>query len=194
MTSTTHNGTGPPMPVAATQPPASPNGNGNGNGNGHVVPAPAAGWVEAGPAARRDARAAAAAGDRVADVMLHYHQVMQQFLETERSVMLGYLGAARQDPGSRSAAPLSSRVALAPLAAATPMPQLAAPARGRRARPRARLQSPQPPAAPAARRGGPGAPGGPGRTRSGPGAGSPSPRRPGRRIAAVPAAPAAAPR
>ena len=35
-------------------------------------------------------------GDRVADVMLHYQQVMQQFLETQRAVMLCYLGAARE--------------------------------------------------------------------------------------------------
>ena len=34
-------------------------------------------------------------GDHVAGVMNHYQRVMQQFLETQRDVMLGYLGAAR---------------------------------------------------------------------------------------------------
>ncbi|HTY95660.1 MAG TPA: beta-ketoacyl synthase N-terminal-like domain-containing protein, partial [Solirubrobacteraceae bacterium] len=34
-------------------------------------------------------------GDRVADVMLRHQQVMQQFLETQRAVMLSYLGAAQ---------------------------------------------------------------------------------------------------
>ena len=34
-------------------------------------------------------------GDRVADVMLRHQQVMQQFLESQRAVMLSYLGAAQ---------------------------------------------------------------------------------------------------
>ena len=53
--------------------------------------------------------------------MLQYQQVMQQFLETERSVMLGYLGAARQEPGQPAGgARLSPRAALAPSAASQP--------------------------------------------------------------------------
>ena len=116
----THNGTGPPMPVAAVLPPASP---GTSNGTGHLVPSSAAGSIAATP--QPAVEPASLTGDRVADVMLQYQHVMQQFLETERSVMLGYLGAARHDPGSRQAAPrLSPRAALVP----TPMQQLAAPA------------------------------------------------------------------
>ena len=38
---------------------------------------------------------AAPPGDRVADVMARHQQVMQQFLETQRAVMLAYLGAAQ---------------------------------------------------------------------------------------------------
>jgi NAD(P)-dependent dehydrogenase (short-subunit alcohol dehydrogenase family)/acyl carrier protein len=119
----THNGTGPPMPVAAAQPPASP---GTSNGNGHLVGSPAAGWIEATP--QPAVEPPPLTGDRVADVMLQYQHVMQQFLETERSVMLGYLGAARHDPGSRQAARLSPRAALTPLPVPTPVQQLAAPA------------------------------------------------------------------
>ncbi|MGZ4195319.1 MAG: SDR family NAD(P)-dependent oxidoreductase [Solirubrobacteraceae bacterium] len=44
---------------------------------------------------------AAPSGDRVADVMEHYARVMQQFLETERDVMLGYLGTPRTPTGSQ---------------------------------------------------------------------------------------------
>ena len=44
---------------------------------------------------------AAYAGDRVNDVMNRHQQVMQQFLETQRSVMLAYLGAYRPSSEAR---------------------------------------------------------------------------------------------
>jgi acyl transferase domain-containing protein/NAD(P)H-dependent flavin oxidoreductase YrpB (nitropropane dioxygenase family)/NADP-dependent 3-hydroxy acid dehydrogenase YdfG len=43
------------------------------------------------------------AGERMADVMLRHQQVMQQFLDTQRAVMLGYLGAAQGTPVARPA-------------------------------------------------------------------------------------------
>ena len=80
-------------------------------------------------------------GDRVADVMARYQQLMQQFLETERAVMLGYLGAAGGRPGAVPAplpiqaapalaapAPLAPPPALAPPALAPPAPAAVAPA------------------------------------------------------------------
>ena len=60
--------------------------------------------------------------DRVADVMARYQLLMQQFLETERAVMLGYLGAAGAGTTSAPArAPLP-----APALAAPPLPAPAA--------------------------------------------------------------------
>ncbi|MCO5176897.1 MAG: SDR family NAD(P)-dependent oxidoreductase [Thermomicrobiales bacterium] len=44
---------------------------------------------------------AAHGGDRVSDVMNRHQQVMQQFLETQRSVMLAYLGAYRPSAEQR---------------------------------------------------------------------------------------------
>jgi acyl transferase domain-containing protein/NAD(P)H-dependent flavin oxidoreductase YrpB (nitropropane dioxygenase family)/NAD(P)-dependent dehydrogenase (short-subunit alcohol dehydrogenase family) len=102
--------------------------NTNTNGRGAVVPASLPEQFETSnghadrslPAADPDPRplgggeiSAPAAGDRVAEVMLRHQQVMQQFLEAQSSVMLGYLGAAR------GLAPLPgvalSRPALAPV-------------------------------------------------------------------------------
>ncbi|HUO71709.1 MAG TPA: SDR family NAD(P)-dependent oxidoreductase [Solirubrobacteraceae bacterium] len=84
--------------------------------NVHAPPPVAAG--HAGPAP---------GGDQVAAVMARYQQVMQQFLETERDVMLGYLGAARPGAGHR---PTTSRVSApqlpAPPPAATPPPTVVA--------------------------------------------------------------------
>ena len=60
-------------------------------------------------------------GDRVADVMARYQHLMQQFLDTERAVMLGYLGAANGRPAAYAAPSLPT---LAPL----PAPPLPAPA------------------------------------------------------------------
>ena len=67
-------------------------------------------------------------GDRVGDVMARYQAVMHQFLETERSVMLTYLGSQR--PGSAMApAPLMpARAAPALPPTAAPPPPVRAPA------------------------------------------------------------------
>jgi acyl transferase domain-containing protein/NAD(P)H-dependent flavin oxidoreductase YrpB (nitropropane dioxygenase family) len=80
--------------------------------------------------------AAAPSGDRVADVMLRHQQVMQQFLETQRAVMLSYLGTpqpARAPSVPQRVAPIASApvasmpaIAAAP-AAAAPAPPPAAP-------------------------------------------------------------------
>jgi acyl transferase domain-containing protein/NAD(P)H-dependent flavin oxidoreductase YrpB (nitropropane dioxygenase family)/NADP-dependent 3-hydroxy acid dehydrogenase YdfG len=72
------------------------------------------------------------AGDRVADVLLRHQQVMQQFLETQRSVMLGYLGAAQGAPVARPAAAPPRRAMQAlpvpsPAPAAMTAPPMAAP-------------------------------------------------------------------
>ena len=153
VTEHTHNGAGPPLP-AAPPPVASggaTNGAANGNGLAHgYVPNPAP-RVEAG-------------GDRMAEVMQQYQQVMQQFLETQRSVMLSYLGAARGDaPQSRVATrpalpalaptafvPGAAPVAPAPLAPAPMAPApMAPPAPAPVASP-APAPAPAPPAAPPA--------------------------------------------
>jgi acyl transferase domain-containing protein/NAD(P)H-dependent flavin oxidoreductase YrpB (nitropropane dioxygenase family)/short-subunit dehydrogenase len=77
------------------------------------------------------------AGDRVTDVILRHQQVMQQFLETQRSVMLSYLGAAQgASPAIRPAvvtprlpAPaLPTQPAVAPDAPATSHSTFTAPA------------------------------------------------------------------
>ncbi|HET8979436.1 MAG TPA: SDR family NAD(P)-dependent oxidoreductase [Solirubrobacteraceae bacterium] len=76
--------------------------------------------------------------DRPADVMGHYQQLMQQFLETQRDVMLGYLGATRGEGAAGAAAaptpwPMAAPLPLpagppAPPPPAPPQPALAAPA------------------------------------------------------------------
>ncbi len=76
------------------------------------------------------------AGDRVADVILRHQQVMQQFLETQRTVMLSYLGAAQGAPPVRPAAStprrpvpaLPAQPARATSAPATPESAFTAPA------------------------------------------------------------------
>ncbi|HTQ67172.1 MAG TPA: SDR family NAD(P)-dependent oxidoreductase [Solirubrobacteraceae bacterium] len=55
------------------------------------------------------APAAPLSGDRVADVMLRHQQVMQQFLETQRAVMLSYLGAAQGAAAATGAIAIPSR-------------------------------------------------------------------------------------
>jgi acyl transferase domain-containing protein/NAD(P)H-dependent flavin oxidoreductase YrpB (nitropropane dioxygenase family)/NAD(P)-dependent dehydrogenase (short-subunit alcohol dehydrogenase family)/acyl carrier protein len=141
VTTSLHNGAGPPTPhpsaelLAPTNGHSNGHGNGNGNGHGSVV---ANGHVHQPPAT---IETVGPGGERLAEVMLQYQHVMQQFLETQRAVMLGYLGAPRQDSsGWRSApAPLPSHSvappaglsvappAPAPIAAAPP-PPIAAPA------------------------------------------------------------------
>src|SRR5581483_1868407 len=64
--------------------------------------------------------------DRVADVMARYQQLMQQFLETERAVMLGYLGAAGGSVAAPARASIPAPALMAPAPAAPP--QLAPPA------------------------------------------------------------------
>jgi acyl transferase domain-containing protein/NAD(P)H-dependent flavin oxidoreductase YrpB (nitropropane dioxygenase family)/NADP-dependent 3-hydroxy acid dehydrogenase YdfG len=56
-----------------------------------------------------------------ASVMIHYQQLMQQFLETERAVMLGYLGAARPDGAQRTTLPALPAMA-APVVQVQPPP------------------------------------------------------------------------
>jgi acyl transferase domain-containing protein/NAD(P)H-dependent flavin oxidoreductase YrpB (nitropropane dioxygenase family)/NADP-dependent 3-hydroxy acid dehydrogenase YdfG len=71
------------------------------------------------------------AGDRVADVMLRHQHVMQQFLETQRTVMLGYLGAAQGAPPARPATAMPRRsvpaLPVAPEPPAAPRAEAAAP-------------------------------------------------------------------
>ncbi len=88
--------------------------------------------------------------DRVSDVMARHQQVMQQFLETQRSVMLAYLGAYRPAPEQHwveaSVAPRERLVELPPPAPAAP----AAPSNGHarvEAPPVAAVEAPRPPAA-----------------------------------------------
>ena len=113
-------------------------------------PAPAA---PAGPAP-----AFAPSGDRVGDVMGRYQAVMQHFLETQRAVMLAYLGApasgrtracrAGSDPRARSGQRGAGRAAVArrgpaDARAAEPAPQTPV-QRSPRRRPRLRRRHPRP--------------------------------------------------
>ncbi len=82
-------------------------------------------------------------GDRVADVMIAHQQVMQQFLETQRAVMLGYLGGQGQTlaplPRAARAAPPPRRAGGAGAGAARR--RLARPRWSRRARGAARRRT-----------------------------------------------------
>jgi NAD(P)-dependent dehydrogenase (short-subunit alcohol dehydrogenase family) len=91
--------------IDSTAPP--PAANGNHPSAGEVLP------VAAQPAYRP-----AVPGDRAADVIGRYQQVMQQFLDTQRSVMLAYLG--RPDPVA-AAAPAPAP-AVVPACAPAPVP------------------------------------------------------------------------
>jgi acyl transferase domain-containing protein/NAD(P)H-dependent flavin oxidoreductase YrpB (nitropropane dioxygenase family) len=121
----------------------------------------------------------AMAGDRVAEVMLRHQQVMQQFLETQSSVMLGYLGAARGAAATRPAVGIA-RPALAPAQPAVPA-LMAAPAQAAPAQPAPVAAAPLAPA-PVAPAPVTSAPAGPAPVASAP---APAP------VAAAPAAPAA---
>jgi acyl transferase domain-containing protein/NAD(P)H-dependent flavin oxidoreductase YrpB (nitropropane dioxygenase family) len=97
-------------------------------------------------------------GDRVADVMLRHQQVMQQFLETQRAVMLSYLGApqpARPTTAPQRVAPVASAPAPAsiPAVAATPAAAPVAPAPPAPAAPAAAAAVPIAEPAPAAQAG-----------------------------------------
>ena len=61
-------------------------------------------------------------GDRVAEVMGRYQAVMEHFLETERSVMIAYLGGQRPGTGPPAAPAITARApaALPPPAAPSP--------------------------------------------------------------------------
>ncbi len=84
-----------------------------------AVPQPGVGAISGAPLA----------GDRVADVIMHHQQVMQQFLETQRSVMLGYLGAAQGAPVARpTVAPARRAMPALPVASPLPAPIGAPPA------------------------------------------------------------------
>lgn len=91
------------------------------------------------PAIYETQPAALAGPDRVSDVMVRHQQVMQQFLETQRSIMLAYLGAGRPAPEQRwidaTARPRERVVEVAPAVvtnghrpAPAPSPAVAAPA------------------------------------------------------------------
>ncbi|HUB76969.1 MAG TPA: beta-ketoacyl synthase N-terminal-like domain-containing protein, partial [Solirubrobacteraceae bacterium] len=91
------------------------------------APPPAPASAPAAPAQPAvEIAAPALGGDRVADVMLRHQQVMQQFLETQSAVMLGYLGATRGAPAPRPAAGLARPAIAAARPAAPALP--AAPA------------------------------------------------------------------
>ncbi len=95
------------------------------------IPAPAlpAGEVPGQALAATEIPGPPLAGDRVADVMLRHQQVMHQFLETQRAVMLGYLGAAQGAPAPRPAVGIGRRpVAALPAAPVQPAPPAVAPA------------------------------------------------------------------
>ncbi len=139
MTNTSTNGGGPVVPASLPEQFET--------SNGHADRSP--------PGADRDPRAlhggqisaAPAAGDRVAEVMLRHQQVMQQFLEAQSSVMLGYLGAARGAATSPGVG--LSRPALAPLRPAAALPAAPAPAPAQAAPPQPAAPAPTPAPAPA---------------------------------------------
>jgi acyl transferase domain-containing protein/NAD(P)H-dependent flavin oxidoreductase YrpB (nitropropane dioxygenase family) len=116
VTTTSTNG-GAPLAPLPTQPqflpPERP------PGSELVAPQPGVGEISGAPLA----------GDRVADVILRHQQVMQQFLETQRSVMLGYLGAAQGAPVARPAlAPARRAMPALPVASPPPVAVAAPPA------------------------------------------------------------------
>jgi acyl transferase domain-containing protein/NAD(P)H-dependent flavin oxidoreductase YrpB (nitropropane dioxygenase family) len=114
-TSTSTNGGGSLVPPALPEQFAS--------SNGYPDPSPPApAELHAAAAPGGEFSAPPAGGDRVADVMLRHQQVMQQFLETHSSVMLGYLEAARgAAPARPGVAPARPAIAPArPVAPALP--------------------------------------------------------------------------
>ena len=86
MIGTSSNGAGPPLGAPTPQTDLQPDRS----------PPPASDLRRAAPAAHAPViPGPPLSGDRVADVMLRHQQVMQQFLESQRAVMLSYLGAAQ---------------------------------------------------------------------------------------------------
>jgi acyl transferase domain-containing protein/NAD(P)H-dependent flavin oxidoreductase YrpB (nitropropane dioxygenase family) len=155
VTNTSTNGGGPVVPASLPEQFET--------SNGHPDRSPPGAANGAPPLPGGQIAAAPASGDRVAEVMLRHQQVMQQFLEAQSSVMLGYLGAARGAalPGVAlrpASAPV--RAAAAALPAAPPTPPAPAPAPVAQApaaapapappAPAAAVPAPSPAAAPAA--------------------------------------------
>ena len=119
VTNTSTNGGGPLVPASLPEQFET--------SNGHPDRSPPAAASHAWPPAGGEISAPPAAGDRVAEVMLRHQQVMQQFLEAQSSVMLGYLGAARGAAALPGVA--LSRPAIAPVRpAAAALPAAPAPA------------------------------------------------------------------
>ena len=113
VTSTSTNGGGPVVPASLPEQFET--------SNGHPDRSPPG--AELGTRALQGGQisAAPAAGDRVAEVMLRHQQVMQQFLEAQSSVMLGYLGAARgAAPLPGMGLPRPALASMRPAAAALP--------------------------------------------------------------------------
>ena len=127
MSTATANGAGSPAPLGAPPPPAPPPpGATLINERGYPVAAPPA------PAVRPAAAAGPVSGG--GEVMARYHDLMQQFLETQRDVMLVYLGGRRSTPAGSAAgfapalaAPPPATLMAGPPAAATPLPAAAPP-------------------------------------------------------------------
>jgi acyl transferase domain-containing protein/NAD(P)H-dependent flavin oxidoreductase YrpB (nitropropane dioxygenase family)/short-subunit dehydrogenase len=132
------------------------------NGDGSLIPAAVPQQLELadrppvdeilGPAlGAGEVSPASGAGERMADVMLRHQQVMQQFLDTQRAVMLGYLGVAQGTPAARPVVsgprrPMPALPAAAHAAGPPPLaPVVAAPAAGPPA-----ASAAGPPAAPSA--------------------------------------------
>jgi acyl transferase domain-containing protein/NAD(P)H-dependent flavin oxidoreductase YrpB (nitropropane dioxygenase family)/NAD(P)-dependent dehydrogenase (short-subunit alcohol dehydrogenase family)/acyl carrier protein len=105
------------------------------------------------PAPATPIPAAPLSGDRVGDVMSRYQTVMQHFLETQRAVMLTYLGAPRAVVDVRSAPALPAPPSAAlPAPPATPPPAAqATPAATHVDAPSPPTPTPEPPSAPVAR-------------------------------------------
>jgi acyl transferase domain-containing protein len=105
--------------------------------NGGSPPAPVPSAPPSVPAAAAPIPAAPLSGDRVGDVMGRYQTVMQHFLETQRAVMLTYLGAPRAVVDVRAAPP--------PPPAALPPPAAAPAAQATPAAPATPVEAPSPP-------------------------------------------------
>jgi acyl transferase domain-containing protein/NAD(P)H-dependent flavin oxidoreductase YrpB (nitropropane dioxygenase family)/NAD(P)-dependent dehydrogenase (short-subunit alcohol dehydrogenase family) len=92
----------------------------------------------AGPSPPSEAAPVREVGGAAGDVMAHHQEVMQRFLETERAVMLAYLGAPRQGARPQAAPPPE----IAPLPA--PAPAIAPPTAPEIAPPPAAASEPPP--------------------------------------------------
>ena len=116
----------------------------NGSSPAHAPGAPVDPPVE--PAATIPLTAPSVPGERVGDVMARYQAVMQQFLETERSVMLAYLGGGRASTAITPAPVMPARAPAAlPPPVAPPPSAPPAEARGSSRRRRRPSRHPQPP-------------------------------------------------